>query len=169
MNKKQDELIERLFKTMYNRLLDYAANALKDNALAEEAVQDTFRIACAKVGDLITSDNPHGWLMNTLKNAIRNIRKSRARNNKLQLLLLTKLTQEGGQLIAEDDYAALEADMEYMQAIGAKNHNLIKKVVLQGYTIVEVSEELGISAEACKKRVQRAKAMLKEYLEKDLK
>ena len=45
----------------------------------KRAVQDTFRIACTKVDELITSPNPKGWLMNTLKNVINNMKRSRAR------------------------------------------------------------------------------------------
>ena len=49
VDRDQDRLLEELYREMYSVLLCYANAALKDKALAEEAVQDTFRIACAKI------------------------------------------------------------------------------------------------------------------------
>ena len=43
---------------------------LRDHCLAEEAVQETFRIACAKADRLAESENRQGWLINTLKNVL---------------------------------------------------------------------------------------------------
>ena len=43
--------------------------------------------------------------------------------------------------------------------------DLIRKVVLEKYSLLEAAEELGISIEACKKRLQRAKNKLKKKLE----
>ena len=43
----QEEIIAQLYREMYRKLVVYAENALNDS-LAEEAVQDTFRIACSK-------------------------------------------------------------------------------------------------------------------------
>jgi RNA polymerase sigma-70 factor (ECF subfamily) len=75
----QDIYIEQLYREMFTQLNIYAQNALQDRSLGEEAVQDTFRIACIKAEELMVSANPKGWLMNTLKNVINNIKRSRAR------------------------------------------------------------------------------------------
>ena len=58
VDRDQERLLEELYREMYSVLLCYANAALKDKALAEEAVQDTFRIACAKADDLSASVNP---------------------------------------------------------------------------------------------------------------
>ena len=41
---------------------------------------------------------------------------------------------------------------------------MLVKIVLQNYTMLEAAQELGISVEACKKRVQRAKKKLEAHL-----
>ena len=46
LNQEEEEYIERLYREMHTRLCIYAMSALGSKALAEEAVQDTFRIAC---------------------------------------------------------------------------------------------------------------------------
>ncbi len=48
LNNNQRRAIEELYNEMYYSLSAYARSALNDRSLAEEAVQDTFRIACAK-------------------------------------------------------------------------------------------------------------------------
>ena len=48
LNQEEEEYIERLYREMYTRLCIYAMSALGSKALAEEVVQDTFRIACIK-------------------------------------------------------------------------------------------------------------------------
>ena len=58
-------------------LFHYANIVLSNASLAEEAVQETFVIACTKQHALENSPNPEGWIMNTLKNVCRNIQKNR--------------------------------------------------------------------------------------------
>ena len=64
--------IERLYLQLYPLLFEYARSSLSSDSLAEEAVQDTFRIACQKPEAMINSPNPEGWIMNTLKNVLKN-------------------------------------------------------------------------------------------------
>ncbi len=72
MDAEYRKKIEDLYLQMYPMLFEYARSSMNSDALAEEAVQDTFTIACQKVEMLISSPNPKGWLVNTLKNVIRN-------------------------------------------------------------------------------------------------
>lgn len=81
-NEQHDRILE-LHSEMHNSLYIYAKAALGNNALAEEAVQETFRIACGSPNKLLTSSNPNGWLMEALKYVIRNIRRNRARLSNL--------------------------------------------------------------------------------------
>ena len=60
-------------------MLTYAITVVDDLELAEEIVQDVFVIAWNKYEDLMLSQNPGGWLMNTTKFTIRNtLRKIKA-------------------------------------------------------------------------------------------
>ena len=47
------------------------------------------------------------------------------------------------------------------------NFQLLVNIVVRRYTMLEAAEELGITVEACKKRVQRAKKKLQKIIEKD--
>lgn len=52
-NTENNRIIEELYIDLYPKLLRYATNSLGDLHLAEEAVQETFRIACAKFVQLM--------------------------------------------------------------------------------------------------------------------
>lgn len=150
-----DLYIEKLYEEMFHLLFEYALSSLGDTGFAEEAVQDTFAVACAKPGSLMSSRNPKGWLMNTLKYVIRNIQKTRSRFYSF-LAALPQLEKS----IGKDDF-----DVMYSDLLSPEDFALLKLVILQKYTMLEASTELGISVSACKKRLQRMKKKLKQILE----
>ena len=79
MTSDQRKRIEEFYLEMYDRLFIYARTALDNEPLAEEAIQETFRIVCMKPEDLFSSPNPKGWIVNTLKYTIQSL-KSRKQN-----------------------------------------------------------------------------------------
>ena len=60
-----------------------------------------------------------------------------------------------------------EVDILYADLLSPDEYSLLKKIVLQRYTIADAARELGISVESCKKRVQRAKQKLRKKLERE--
>lgn len=162
LNNNQRDDIEKLYQEMFHPMLVYAQNALNGQALAEEAVQDTFRIACAKAENLLSSPNPKGWLLNTLKYVIRNSIRSRANLNRLVIASLDFDENISSEKEYIDD---LKIDLLFSDLVDDEDYKLIKKIALDKCTILEVAEELGISLEACHKRVQRAKKRLKKRIQ----
>ncbi len=161
MTNKDKMEIELLYREMFQQLFIYARSSLMDESLAEEAVQDTFRIACIKSDDLLSSKNPKGWLMSTLKNVIRNIRRS---NTRLNSLFIRAFSIDDLPLASNDEQ---NLELYYMDLIGEEDYRLLEMVVVKRFTILEASKSLGISLEACKKRVQRAKKKLKNVIKED--
>ena len=138
----------------------YAKAVLKSTSFAEEAVQEAFRIACSKPESIFCSEQPKGWIMNTLKNVIRSEKRMYANFSKL----IIRLIPEEGAVppgIGFDDYSGVE----YSDLLSHEEFRLMRLIVLQNYTIREAAMELGISVEACKKRVQRAKKKLQKALD----
>ena len=70
---KQADFVQNHYRQMYDKLYSYALCSLYDVRLSEEAVQETFRIACAKIDDFYSSQGPARWLCATLKYVIRNM------------------------------------------------------------------------------------------------
>lgn len=150
--------LEQMYREMYPTLYAYALRILKDHALAEEAIQDTFCIACAKREQALSNPKPRGWLMLTLKHVMQNMLRSQ---RKLQRLLFLAAGEEQPTMEAPE---LLDVDVLFSDLSDSEDFRLLKRIALEQCTIVELAQNLGISVEACKKRVQRARKRLQKKL-----
>ena len=149
--------LEQMYQEMYPTLYAYALRILKNHALAEEAIQDAFCIACAKREQVLSNPKPRGWIMMTLKHVMQNMLRTQ---RKLQhLLFLTageEQPMEGPEL--------LDVDVLFGNVSDSEDFRLLKRIALEQCTMAELAQDLGISAEACKKRIQRARKRLQKKL-----
>ena len=127
-----------------------------------EKIEIREHVKALKIDSLLASQNAKGWLVNTLKYVIQNIRKSQA---KLNNFMMSMLSDE--ELVTVSSTSDVDFQLTYTDLVGAEDFELLKMLVLDQYTMLDASKKLGISVEACKKRVQRAKNKLRHILEKD--
>lgn len=158
MNAEQSKQIEQLYLEMFDLLLSYARASLEEEPLAEEAVQETFQIACRKPEQLLESQNPKGWLVNTLKYTIRNIKRER---EKTRQLLATYLLQTSDVAFTEN---AISLEVVYGNIADTEEFKLLKEMAVDRKSHLEIAASRGISVDACKKRIQRAKEKLQEKI-----
>lgn len=154
------EEIERLYLQMFSLLFEYARSSLPNNALAEEAVQETFRIACQKPEALCSSPNPEGWLVNTLKYVISNM--ERSRNIAMRILrgyFATNITE----LTTSTDRIGVE--ILYDDIADTEEFKLLKELAIDKRSYLEMAESRNISIDTCRKRVQRAKEKLRKKIQ----
>ena len=151
--------IAQLYMELFPQMTAYANSALGNRALAEEAVQEPFRIACMKPEQLCDSPNPRGWLFNTLKYVIQNTRK--IRNRAINLLAEYTAHREVSPSWSED---AINPDVLYEDVLNSEEYQLLKAYALEGKSLLELAQARGITLNACKKRLQRAKEMLKQKI-----
>ncbi len=151
--------VEQLYKELYPALHIYALRVLGESALAEEAIQDAFCIACAKREQFLASSDPRRWIMCTLKHVCQNMLRTQARLKKLLLSLDT------GRCLAAGTTDLVSVDVLFGDLSDSEDFRLLKRIALDRCTMLEVAEELGISVESCKKRVQRARKRLQEKIE----
>jgi RNA polymerase sigma-70 factor (ECF subfamily) len=156
------KFIDELYLDMFGKLYSYAMTVLRDESMAEEAVQETFRVVCIKPRELMESRNPRGYLVVTLKNVIRNMRAAKARYARyiVDAESVDVENIEGGK--NEEFYEDF-----YINIVGIEDYKLLKCMAIDGYTVGEIAQKLGITAGACYKRIERAKKKLKKYLEKN--
>ena len=171
LDKDEDQFISALYEDMFNKLLMYANTALSNRSLAEEAVQETFRIACMKIDDVKASENPRGWLVLTLKNVIRNMQKELASLNKLFVTSVSIydenfMEKTADQIDVNKRVENSEVDILYSDLLSPDEYKLLKMIVLYKYSIKEAAAEFGIPLETCKKRIQRIKKKMRNTLEK---
>lgn len=151
--------IEQLYLQMYDFLLEYAKSSLGSYSMAEEAVQDTFKIACQKADDLCSSKRPEGWLVNTLKNVISNMIRSRATANRILSEYIAAQSREYA--VTED---RIRFEVLYENVVDLEEFELIKEMAIDGCSHLEMAQKRGISVETCRKRVQRAKETLRKKI-----
>lgn len=149
--------IEKLYKEMYPALYAYALRVLKNPTLAEEAIQDTFCIACAKQEQVLSNPKPQGWIMTTLKYVMQNVFRTQ---QKLQRML----SLNAGEELPVEAPELLNVDLLFGNVSDSEDFQLLKRVALEQCTMPDLAQELGISVEACKKRVQRARKRLQKKL-----
>ena len=155
--------IEALYCELYDRMLAYACSALGSDLLGEEAVQETFRIACQKPQSVCSSPNPQGWIVETLKYTIRNIRSSQASTKRM--LERYVLTQVDDITILEDQ---ISISVLYENVASSEEFQLLREFAIEKRSHQEMAAKRGITISACKKRLQRAKESLQKKLKNSL-
>lgn len=158
MEKRHEEIIGGLYAELYGELLAYARAVLRDGSLAEEAVQECFRVACIKADELLACANRRGWLFLTLRNTCRHIQRNRGK----LLRNLAQLAQaESGQPGRSDEQAP---GFWYGDLANDPDFALLVKFAVEGYSLRELAEEYGLSLSAVKQRIYRAKLRFREKL-----
>lgn len=159
MDSAQRKIIEELYFKMFDILMAYARSNLDNEALAEEAVQEAFRIACQKPEDLCGCPNPRGWLMQTLKYTIRNIQCKRDAARRFA----DKLIEEHGKMVydMEDE---MDIDILYENIADLRDFKIFEDAIINGYTYLEISQKYNITVSACKKRMERFRKLLRKKL-----
>ncbi len=159
MNAEQCQYIEQLYFDLYDRMVSYANSVLKNEAMAEEVVQESFQTACLKPEEVCRSENPSGWMLKTLKFTIQNYIRGRENNKRL---LAQYLAVQNRDMVVLDDKVRLE--VLYENVADLEEFQLIKEMVIEGKSHLEMAQARGISVSACKKRVQRAKEVLRKRI-----
>ena len=162
---EQDIFIENLHRKCFKKLTIYAASKLRDSDRAQDVVQDAFHEALVHIDDIMTHENPGGWLMKTVKNKILESERAHRRYIHRFLSLDSDISQElapPGELVIEldepDDILPLEkAD----QALAPEEYQLLKRLILDKASHLEVARELGITVYASQKRLERIRDKLR--------
>lgn len=167
MSPKQDRYIEELYHTYFRKLIIYATASLHNSERAQDVVQDTFHEAVLHVDTLINHPNPGGWLMNTVKNRIRENERQRNRYIQRFLSLESELLREpasysGSTLSADvidnmDDVFTVE---KIKQVLTEEEYKILKRLILDHATHLQVAQELGITVYASQKRLERIRKKL---------
>lgn len=158
MTDAQHALIKELFERMHTPLAVYAHAAVRDAALAEDLTQDTFAIACFKADELQSSENREGWLMNVLKGVIGNYRRTSATRSRIAPPV------SGGEETDIKYFDDLEFEVHFRSMLKSDDFMLLKLTVVYGLTAREAAGIMNLSQAACRKRLQRIKAIIKKNM-----
>ena len=161
MTAEQNQLIAERYLEKRRFLLEYAESSLHNYALSEEAVQQTFEIACRKIDDFCNCPNPDAWLTKTLSFVVRNII-SRQRTERRFIAMTDDYRPD----LAAAPEVPLPLRVTYGSLVDTPQFRLLYEAEVLGHTLAEIAKDLGISESACKKRAERARTFLQKKLRK---
>ena len=162
-----DEEDKKAFDKIYyeNRILLYsiAMKILGNNALAEEAVSDAF-LSIAKnfqTVNILNAHKKHKYLIITIRNAANMI--LRKEKNDLDNLPLDET------IVSDDDIASVDLQIlkKCMHDLNQTDKEIIYLYYSLGMDHKQISDTLGISQAASRKRLQKAKQSLKKLLKEE--
>lgn len=162
LNREEQEFFRGLYQDHYKALFICAYQLGIGKEAAEDYVQDAFTMAIRHIEDIKKSSNPRGYLKQGLKNVIGyQLRTLRYAVN------LQKKLQEDYDHSQDGQYTdELRPETLYSGTTSDAELNLLIRFYLDGWSQKELAEEMGISENACKKRIRRAKINLQRALEK---
>lgn len=156
------ELIEEMFSHQYEKMKRYAEAAIYgasqgDPGRAEEIVQEAMITAINKPLDFIYSENPTGWLMNTIRNTAQNAIRAEQR--------MVKLMTEYRKLANTQTSNAHDVNFLFYGLIPDEDLKLLEQVYLEGYSYRELEKQKKLTPSALAMRIKRAKAkFIKNYI-----
>ena len=142
MTSEQRIIFSEIYISNHPKLLRYAKANKLCASVAEELVQDTFHDAWSKFGELINHENIGGWLMQTLKNKMRNYTRTKRR--------------EANLLVDHGDRS------EDIAAPGNFINALFRRIFIENVSHTEVAAELGITVWTSQKRLERIRKRIRE-------
>ena len=166
MTSEQRIIFSEIYIDNHPKLLRYAkANKLCAPA-AEELVQDTFHDARSKFGELISHENIGGWLMQTLKNKMRNYTRAKRR----EANLLVDHGDRSEDIAAPDDFINALIVSDALSTIcrfvydnfKEDDITLFRRIFIENVSHAEVAAELGITVWTSQKRLERIRKRIRE-------
>lgn len=150
--------LEQTYKSCFRGLYIFAYSKLKSPELAEEAVQETFRIACDKGGDFLAVTNKMGWLVEVLRRVVMEIQRQRAKDMEL-MAVMSSLSPEALRTRDPEQVESLYGN--YMQD---PDFQILVRFSVYGDSVAAIARSRGLTVSAVKKRLERARKKFRDKL-----
>jgi len=170
--------MEQLYREYRQLLFSVANNILHDSHAAEDAVNDAFIRVIRNLDKIedVKCPRTRNYLVVIVRNIALSAIKSNQRNGEVgvsetwQFDLQTEEEVEERYSAEQDrmyDRLSLEKVAEAIRKLPTKLKDTLYLYAVEDYSLEETAELLGISYEAAKKRVQRARKELTKMLQED--
>ena len=165
-----DETDRQRFTRLYNGHRDtmfrYALRILRDEMLAEDAVQEAFIRIALNIHRIDTGNGARGLLLTVVRNTALTIRKKQSR----EIVADIPWRYDGSGAASQPEQSAERHDTAmFISRVLDEMPDIYSEVFRLKYghslTYSQIAPLLGISASAAKKRAQRAREMIRERLE----
>lgn len=153
--------VERLFEQHQRRLGQFLVHVVRDRALAEDLLQETFLAAWKAREDLAAVEHPEAWLYGIARHrALHALRGARRLRRALERSLPAREPVDEGPPLAVDTLALLH------RVLGPEDRALVVLRYVHGFGAPELAEMTGRSPAAIRKRLERARASLLQEAER---
>ena len=156
MHKKQEQLINDLYKNYARMIRDWAYRHTGNIEIAEDIMQETFLILLVKIDKVIEHEDPRKWLFRTARNVLLHAYRDMKQNT-------TKLVELNEETVP-DGY---EQDMGLLEVFPSSFRPRDKQIMMMYYvdkrSIKDVADTFGISNSACKMRLLRLREELRKF------
>lgn len=158
----QLEVYNRYQRAMYNTAL----RIVKDTAVAEDVMQESFIAAFNKLGSFKGEATFGSWLKRiVVNNSIAEFRRSQRMPTVSDDYHLS-VAEESPEGLEEEDYSELQSTalMEAMNQLNDNYRSILSLHFIEGYDYEEICEILSISYANCRTMISRAKESLRKKL-----
>ena len=154
-----DEVITHLVETYQLSLLRLCFSYLHDQALAEDAVQETFLKAYKKLNQFQGKANIKTWLSSIAINCCRDMCRVGWFRHIDRSISVDQLPVRSEEIIPEYDAVTIE-----VMRLPVRLREVVLLYYFQDMNTTEIAETLRISQQAVSKRLQQARAKLRNAL-----
>ncbi len=161
------EAFRTLFEANHRDLAAYCRRRAPE-ALANDAVSETFLVAWRRLDDIPPPPSSRLWLFGVARNALANLRRGEARRDHLHLRLVNEATASDAPLdpanqVVGDPSPVLDA----LATLSQDDQDVLTLVTWEGLSHVEAAQVLDCSTNAVGIRLHRARQRLADALTKD--
>ncbi len=160
MNAEQSAYLETFFKAHFSELQVHAFRILENWDWARIAAMDAFEIACEKIDIFLKKENQIGWMKNVVKYVCMSLIQQRNQHMKL-LIAWEELTEK--QMPSREDCYEDGIIAQSKALLTEQEYQMLRQALLLGIPYDELARSYGISMWACRKRVQRTMAKLRNF------
>ncbi len=154
MLKRKTPNFDSVYNTYADLLYRIALAKLCNSADAEDAVQDVFLKYMARSPVFFNENHEKAWFIRVTINQCCDIARRRSYHPSLTLDDITD--------IAAEDEGCISELMDKLSRLPEKYRETVALHCLEGFSLSETANILGISLSATKMRISRAREMLKE-------
>lgn len=156
-----------MYAAHFDALLAYALRRVDQPPDAADVVADTFLVAWRRVDDLPPGDEARLWLFGVARKVVFNQRRSRQRRDRLGLRLRHELETR---IVPDSSDGAAEriTVRAALTRLGELDREVLTLTIWEELEPREIAEVLGVSAQAVRTRLSRARARLRGVVGHDL-
>ncbi|MBN1505991.1 MAG: sigma-70 family RNA polymerase sigma factor [Sedimentisphaerales bacterium] len=159
--KGDSEALAGLYERYYATMVWVAYAVLLDRSLAEDAAQQAFATACAKMHSLRRLDRFGPWLAAICRNAAQDMARARRRDAALQRTAAVQEPVQSG--FDGFDRAVKDA----VDGLPTMYREVVVLHYYSGMSYQQIESALGISTDVVKGRLARARKQIQVHLEKE--